>query len=155
MHGPHFSFIFTPSQKCISHLSITYGISFLSQYPLNILVLSHWSRYLDQKTAKWPFRSSSQAATCYYLSNHSKVEAIPLTALPKDTTSEFVGLFSTLFFNGEHQAGKLWQLFKPFGPTRRRNRTPVRCVSTCLPFFKFCQKLFQSTQSRSILYRSL
>jgi len=22
---------------------------------------------------KWPFRSSSQAATCYYQSNHSKV----------------------------------------------------------------------------------
>jgi len=28
------------------------------------------------------------AATCYYQSNHSKVEAIPLSALPKDTTSE-------------------------------------------------------------------
>jgi len=26
------------------------------------------SRYLDQETAKWPFRSSSQAATCYYQS---------------------------------------------------------------------------------------
>jgi len=32
------------------------------------------SKYLDQKTAKWPFRSSSEAFTCYYLSNHSKVE---------------------------------------------------------------------------------
>jgi len=41
--------------------------------------------YLDQETAKWPFRSSSQAATCYYQSNHPKVEAIPLSALPKDT----------------------------------------------------------------------
>jgi len=29
---------------------------------------------------------SSQAATCYYQSNHSKVEAIPLSALLKDTT---------------------------------------------------------------------
>jgi len=40
------------------------------------------------------FRSSNQAATCYYQSNHSKVEAIPLSALPKDTTSELAGLFS-------------------------------------------------------------
>jgi len=39
------------------------------------------------------FRSSSQAATCYYQSNHSKVEAISLSALPKDTTSELAGLF--------------------------------------------------------------
>jgi len=38
------------------------------------------------------FRSSSQAATFYYQSNHSKVEAIPLSALPKETTSEFAGL---------------------------------------------------------------
>jgi len=28
-----------------------------------------------------------------YQSNHSKVEAIPLSALPKDTTSELAGLF--------------------------------------------------------------
>jgi len=33
------------------------------------------------------FWSSSHAATCYYQSNHSKVEAIQLSALPKDTTS--------------------------------------------------------------------
>jgi len=32
------------------------------------------SRYLDHETTKWRFRSSSQAATCYYQSNHSKVE---------------------------------------------------------------------------------
>jgi len=38
------------------------------------------SRYLDQETAKGPFRSSSQAATCYYLSiNHSKVVPCPRT----------------------------------------------------------------------------
>jgi len=30
-----------------------------------------------------PFRSSSQAATCYYQFNHSKIEAIPLSALPQ------------------------------------------------------------------------
>jgi len=29
-----------------------------------------------------------QAATCYYQSNHSLVEANPLSVLPKDTTSK-------------------------------------------------------------------
>jgi len=38
------------------------------------------------------FAVSSEAATCYYQSNYSKVEAIPLRALPKDTTSELSGL---------------------------------------------------------------
>jgi len=32
--------------------------------------------YLDQETVKGSLRSSSQAATCYYQSNHSKVVAI-------------------------------------------------------------------------------
>jgi len=50
------------------------------------------SKYLDQETAKGPFQSSSQAVTSYYQTNHSKVEAIPLSALPKDTTSELAGL---------------------------------------------------------------
>jgi len=49
-------------------------------------VLIYLSRYLDQEAAKLPFRSSSQAATCYYRSNHSKVKAIPLSALPTNTT---------------------------------------------------------------------
>jgi len=31
---------------------------------------------------------------CYYQSNHSKVEAITLSALPKDTKSELAGLSS-------------------------------------------------------------
>jgi len=35
---------------------------------------------------------SSQAATCYYQSNHSKVEAILLSALLKGTTGELAGL---------------------------------------------------------------
>jgi len=35
-------------------------------------LLIYLSRYLDQKTAKWHLRSS-QAATCYYQSNHSTV----------------------------------------------------------------------------------
>jgi len=38
------------------------------------------------------FLFSSQAVTCYNQSNHSLVEAIPLSALPKDTTSELTGL---------------------------------------------------------------
>jgi len=40
------------------------------------------------------FSASSQAAICYYQSNHSKIEAIPLCTLPKGTTSEFAGLSS-------------------------------------------------------------
>jgi len=53
-------------------------------------VLIYLLRQLDQEKANLPFWSSSQAATCYYQSNHSKVEA----ALPKDTTSEPADLFS-------------------------------------------------------------
>jgi len=59
-----------------------------------VKVLIYLSRYLNQKTAKGLFRSSSQVATCYYQSNHSKVKAILLSALPKDATSELVGLYS-------------------------------------------------------------
>jgi len=55
-------------------------------------ILIYLSWYLDQETAKWPFLSSSQATTCYYQSSHSKVEAISLRALPKDTTGELVNL---------------------------------------------------------------
>jgi len=36
--------------------------------------------------------ASSQAATCYYKSNHSKVIVILLSALLKDTTSKLAGL---------------------------------------------------------------
>jgi len=72
------------------------------------LVLIYLSRYLDQETAKGPFRFSSQAATYYYQSNHSKVEVIPLSALPKGTTSEFASLiFTQSLFFAERQAGKL------------------------------------------------
>jgi len=62
--------------------------------------------YIGQETAKGPFRSSSQAVTCNYQSNHLKVETIPLSALPKDTTSELAGL-SYYPFNAERQAVKL------------------------------------------------
>jgi len=57
-------------------------------------VLIYLSGYLDQEIAKWPLQPSSQAATCYYQTNHWKEEAIPLSALPKDTTSKLVSLSS-------------------------------------------------------------
>jgi len=44
---------------------------------------------------------------CYYQSNHSKVEAILLSALPKDTTSKLSGLSTLSLFYAERQAGKL------------------------------------------------
>jgi len=59
-------------------------------------MLIYLSRYLDQDTAKETLWFSSQAATCQYQFNHSKVYAILLSALSKDTTGELAGLFSTL-----------------------------------------------------------
>jgi len=61
---------------------------------LGNVFIYYLSMYRDQETAKESFRSSSQAATCYYQFNHSKVETIPLNALHKDTTSELAGLSS-------------------------------------------------------------
>jgi len=52
------------------------------------------SRHLNQKQRRKLLLSLSQAATCCYQSNRSKIEAIPLSALPKDTTSELAGLSS-------------------------------------------------------------
>jgi len=74
---------------------------------LQAQVLIYLSRYLDQETAKGPFRSSSQAAICYFQSNNLKVEAITLSALPKGTTSELAGHLHTNPLNAERQAGKL------------------------------------------------
>jgi len=73
-------FSFSAWQLCLFSSAIALGLG------------THLSRYLDQETAKGLFRSSSQAATCYYQFNHSKVEAISLSALPKDTTSELASL---------------------------------------------------------------
>jgi len=57
------------------------------------------SRYLNQETAKDLFGLKNQAATCnYHQSNHSKIEAIPLSALPKDITSKLAGLSSHHLF---------------------------------------------------------
>jgi len=44
------------------------------------------------------FGSSRQAATCYFQYDYSKEEAIPLSALPKDTTSELAALSSPNLF---------------------------------------------------------
>jgi len=68
--------------------------------------------------AKLPQPGDSQVtfSVCHllltYQFNHSnvEVEAILLSALPKDTTSELVGLFSHYPFNAECQAGKLQNL---------------------------------------------
>jgi len=79
---------------------------------------------MDQETAKGPFRSSSQAATCYYQSNHSKEETIPLSALPKAQQANLPAYSKLTLFNAERQAGKLWTpTFKSFGLTRPGNRT--------------------------------
>jgi len=51
---------------------------------------------LSQETAKEPQWFSSQAATCYYQSNYSNVEAIPLRALPKDRNKRICWLIFTL-----------------------------------------------------------
>jgi len=96
--------------------------------PLSGTVLIYLSRYLDQETAKRPFWSSSQAATCYYQSNDSKVEAIPFSALPKGTTSELAGLFPQYPFQmlNVKQGSCEYQLLKSFGLTRPGNRTLYR-----------------------------
>jgi len=80
------------------------------------------------------FRSSSQAAICYYQSNHSKVEAISLSALPKNTTSELAGLSShyPFFMLNVKQRSCEYKLLKSFVLTRPGNRTQVcRLRSGC------------------------
>jgi len=51
------------------------------------------------------FGLPSHAATCYYQSNHLKVEAIPLSA--KDTTSYLPAIATLILLNAERQARKL------------------------------------------------
>jgi len=69
------------------------AVSLVWMKELPYFTWNYLSIYSDQQTAKWPFQSSIQAATCYYQSNHSKVEAFSLSALPKDTTSKLVDCF--------------------------------------------------------------
>jgi len=45
------------------------------------------------------FRFSSQAATCYYLSNHLKVEAITLSALSSTQQANLLAYLHTNSFN--------------------------------------------------------
>jgi len=86
------------------------------------------SSFLDQETAKGTFRSSSQAATCYYQFNHWKVEAIPLSVLSnKDTIREIDGLtphYLFLMLNVKQKSCE-YQLLKFFGLTRPENRFQV------------------------------
>jgi len=66
--------------KCINKAMVTY---------LMLLMLAHlFVKLLQPGDSEGTLRSSSQAVTYYYQSNHSKVEAIPLSALPKYSTSE-------------------------------------------------------------------
>jgi len=62
----------------------------------------------------------------YFQSNHSKLEAIPLSALLKGTTSELADLSShcPLMLNVKQGSCK-YHLFKAFGLTRRENRIQV------------------------------
>jgi len=71
------------------------------------------SMYLDQDTAEEPFRSSSESCHLLLQSNHSKLEAIPLSAFPKDTTSELAGL-SANYLNVKQESCE-YKLFKSFG----------------------------------------
>jgi len=93
------------------------------------LGLIYLTRYLDQEIAKWPLQSSSQAATRYYQSNHSKVEAILLSALLKDKTCTLAGLSPqstlTLKMLNVKQESCEYQLLKSFGLTQQGNRTIV------------------------------
>jgi len=63
------------------------NMTFLVLAPLFVKV----SRRGDSERAFSVFELSCPG---YYQSNYSKVEAIPLSALPKDTTSELAGLSS-------------------------------------------------------------
>jgi len=61
----------------------------------------------------------------YYQSNHSKVETIPLSALPKDTTSELACLSSHYPFNVGRQVEKLGiPTFKIFWSNSTRESNP-------------------------------
>jgi len=95
--------------------------------------LCHQLRYTHllfvkvQETAKGTFRSSSQAATCYYQSNHSKVQAIPLSTLPKGTTIKRTSrpIFTLSIFYAERQAEKLWKpTLKVFWSNLARESNP-------------------------------
>jgi len=74
------------------------------------------------------FSIFSQAATCYYQSNHSLVEAITLSALPKNTTSKLAGLSShySVFMLNVKQGSCEYQLLKSFDRTRPEDFKSVK-----------------------------
>jgi len=64
----------------------------------------------------------------YATANHSKIEAIPLSALPKGTTSELAGLTSHYPFsmlNVKHRSCE-YQLLKSSGPSRLGNHDWIK-----------------------------
>jgi len=71
--------------------------------------------------------SISYGNACNYQSNHTNVEAILLSALPKDTTSKLAGLSSHYpFFMLNVKSGSCkYQLLKSFSPTRPGKRAQV------------------------------
>jgi len=79
-----------------------------------------------KRKAKGLFQSSSQAAFCYYQSNHSKVEAIPLNSLSEDNKQTCRLDLHTIpsMLNVKQCYG--YQLFKSFGLTRQES-------NPCLP----------------------
>jgi len=79
------------SSFCVG-LLLSFQQIYLIQAQVKVYLLIYLSKYLDHEATKESFGSSSQAVTCYYQSNHSKVEAIPISALPKDTTRALAGL---------------------------------------------------------------
>jgi len=75
---------------------------------MEIFLLIYLSSCLSQETAKWPLRSSSQAATCYYQCNHSKGRCNPVKCLSKNTSYNLSAYFHTTGISLLRQARKLW-----------------------------------------------
>jgi len=59
---------------------------------MNLVLVHLFVKVPQPGDSEWTIRPLSQAATCYKQSNNSNVEAIPVSALPKYTTSELAGL---------------------------------------------------------------
>jgi len=88
------------------------------------------SSYLDQETSTNVFGYrvklppvTTSLTTRYYIS--LKVEAIPLSALPKDTTSELAAYLHTNPFNRQAQGSCEYQLLNSYGLTWPGNRTQI------------------------------
>jgi len=90
----------------------------------SIVLLVYLPSCVGQETAKW-LTYARQAASCYYQPNQSKIEAIPLSALPKETTSELasLSLHYPFFMQNVKQRSCEFQLLKSFDLTRPGNRT--------------------------------